>query len=394
MVFRHGCRSDLYCTKAYICARLFQILMSQSYNQLRAMLSITKASLRAMLRSPSAVVFSIFFPLIFILVFGFIGSGGGTTYKVVLDKKSDTLNALYGALKENKYIRFVQLQNDAALQSDLLKGRLTGVLYIQKNTDLSTAPYSVRFSSTTASADKTASFLPLLETTISKIDKQVYSNRQTYVQLLEPQIKTVREYRTIDFILPGQLGFSLLSAGIFGVAFLFFNLRQQLVLKRFFATPIKRGYIVLGEGLSRVIFQLLTAVVIVLIGHFFFKFTLIHGVLTFVEIMILSFIALLVFMGFGFIISSISKSESSIPPLANIITLPQFLLAGTFFPIDAFPGWLQPISRALPLTYYNDAMRRISFEGAHLNNCLPQIGVLIGWGIVAYAIAIKVFRWE
>lgn len=358
------------------------------------MLAITKASLQAMLRSPSAVVFSIFFPLIFILVFGFIGSGGSTTYRVVIEKNSDTLNALYGALKQNKVIRIVQPENDAALQADLIKGRLTGVLTIQKNTSLGAAPYTVRFTSTTASADKFATFLPLLENTISKIDKQVYSNRPTYAQLLEPQIKTVRKYRTIDFILPGQLGFSLLSAGIFGVAFLFFNLRQQLVLKRFFATPIRRGYIVLGEGLSRVIFQMLTAVVIVLIGHFAFQFTLVHGILTFVEIMILSFIALLVFMGFGFIISSVAKNESSIPPLANIITLPQFLLAGTFFSIDAFPDWLQPISRALPLTYYNDAMRRISFEGAHLGNCLPQIGVLIGWGIVAYAIAIKVFRWE
>jgi ABC-2 type transport system permease protein len=252
----------------------------------------------------------------------------------------------------------------------------------------------VRFTSTSASADKFATFLPLLENTISKIDRQVYASRATYAHLLEPQIRTVRKYRTIDFILPGQLGFSLLSAGIFGVAFLFFNLRQQLVLKRFFATPIKRGYIVLGEGLSRVIFQMLTAVIIVLIGHFAFNFTLVHGVLTFAEIMVLSFIALLVFMGFGFIISGVAKNESSIPPLANIITLPQFLLAGTFFSVDGFPAWLQPISRAMPLTYYNDAMRKISFEGAHLNNCWLQIGVLIGWGVIAYAIAIKVFRWE
>lgn len=368
--------------------------MPHSYNQLRAMLAITRASFRAMLRSPSAIVFSIFFPLIFILVFGFIGGGGGTSYKIVLEKNSDTTNALYTALKQNKYIRFMQPESNASLESDLVKGRLTGLLNIQKNNSKGAGTYTVQFTSTTASADRFATFLPLLQNTISKIDKQLYATQPTYAQLLQPQIRTVREYRTIDFILPGQLGFSLLSAGIFGVAFLFFNLRQQLVLKRFFATPIKRGYIILGEGLSRVIFQMLTAVVIVLIGHFAFQFTLVHGLLTFVEIMLLSFVALLVFMGFGFIISGIAKNESSIPPLANIITLPQFLLAGTFFSIDAFPSWLQPISRALPLTYYNDAMRKISFEGAHLNNCLLQIGVLIGWGIVAYAVAIKVFRWE
>jgi ABC-2 type transport system permease protein len=190
------------------------------------------------------------------------------------------------------------------------------------------------------------------------------------------------------------LGFSLLSAGVFGVAFLFFNLRQQLVLKRFYATPIKRGYIILGEGLSRVIFQLITAIVIIGIGHFAFHFTLINGWITFLEIMVLSFLALMVFMAFGFIVSGIAKSESTIPPFANIITMPQFLLAGTFFPIDVFPGWLQPISRALPLTFFNDAMRKIAFEGAHLTDCWWQIAALTGWGVVAFAVAIRVFRWE
>jgi ABC-2 type transport system permease protein len=76
----------------------------------------------------------------------------------------------------------------------------------------------------------------------------------------------------IDFILPGMLGFSLLSAAVFGVAFLFFSLRQQLVLKRYYATPISKKYIVLGEGLARVIFQLITAVVIIGIGKLVFSF--------------------------------------------------------------------------------------------------------------------------
>jgi ABC-2 type transport system permease protein len=368
--------------------------MPQPYNQFRAMLAITRASLRAILRSPSSILFSIFFPLIFILVFGFIGSGGALSYKVVLGRNSDTANALYRALRQNNYVKFVPYPDSAALESDLVKGRLTGLLTIKKTDSIKSGGYAVQFTATTASTDKFATFLPLLENTINKIDKEVFTNQPTYATLLPPDIRNVRPYRTIDFILPGQLGFSLLSAGIFGVAFLFFNLRQQLVLKRFFATPIKRGYIVLGEGLSRVLFQMLTAVIIVLIGHFAFRFTLVHGWVTFLEILVLSFIALLVFMGFGFIISGLAKTESTIPPLANIITLPQFLLAGTFFPVDAFPAWLQPVSNALPLTYFNDAMRKISFEGAHLNNCLLQIGVLIGWGLIAYTVAIKVFRWE
>ena len=62
----------------------------QKYNQFQATMAIARASLTSILRSPSAVVFSLLFPLIFIVVFGFIG-GGGISVDVGLDKKSDKI---------------------------------------------------------------------------------------------------------------------------------------------------------------------------------------------------------------------------------------------------------------------------------------------------------------
>jgi ABC-2 type transport system permease protein len=208
-----------------------------------------------------------------------------------------------------------------------------------------------------------------------------------------PQIPG-RVYSEIDFILPGMLGFSLLSAAVFGVAFLFFSLRQQLVLKRYYATPIGKPYIVLGEGIARVVFQLITAVVIIVIGKVGFHFTLVHGWVTFLELVVLSLFGLIVFMGFGFIISSVAKSESTIPPFANLFTLPQFLLAGTFFPTDVFPKWLQKFCEILPLKQLNDALRNVAFKGVHLIDCWKQLGILALWGIATYAVAVKVFKWE
>ena len=119
-----------------------------------------------------------------------------------------------------------------------------------------------------------------------------------------------------------------------------------------------------------------------------------NGVITFLNMMVLSVIALSVFLGFGFVVSGIAKNENAVPPIANLITLPQFLLAGTFFPISNFPEWLQPVSRALPLTYLNEAMRKISFEGANLFDVRYDILILLLWGVVVYAIAVKVFKWE
>lgn len=365
-----------------------------SYSQLKALFTITKASLKSTFRSPSAVIFSIAFPLIFILVFGFLSSGGNVNVNVAMDAHSDTLNPIYTSIKNISGLKFIQGDSNK-IQSELSKGRITALIRIKATQNLA-MPFSIDLVSSEAANPQNVQLVKsILNAVIGKINAVKFAGAPTIAVVNNTVTKVPgRIYRAIDFILPGQLGFSLLSAGVFGVAFLFFNLRQQLVLKRFYATPIRRLYIILGEALSRVIFQLITAIIIIGIGHFAFHFTLVHGWVTFVSILVLSFIALILFMGFGFIVSGAAKNESTIPPFANLFTLPQFLLAGTFFPIDNFPTWLQPICNILPLTHFNNAMRNISFEGNSLMDAWGDISILFIWIIVVYGIAYKTFKWE
>lgn len=363
--------------------------MKKPYNHNKATLALAKASFRSIMRSPSAVVFTLAFPLIFILVFGFLG-GGGIKVDLAIAPGSDLQNPVIKALENTSVIKLIKNESKADIDKQLEKGSIAGVIDIQKNT-MTQPAYLANVKYTSASIDK------------GNILKSVLNNLMYTLNSkdLKPSVAEVKEstvhgrtYRTIDFILPGQLGFSLLSTGVFGTAFVFFNLRQTLVIKRFFATPVRRSSIILGEGLARIGFALLGAVFIILIGHFFFHFTLIHGIVTVLNMLVLSIIGLIVFMGFGFVVSGIAKSESTIPPISNIITLPQFLLSGTFFSIDNFPTWLQPISRALPLTYLNDAMRQVAFEGAGLWDVKLQILIMVIWGLGIYALAVKVFKWE
>jgi ABC-2 type transport system permease protein len=367
--------------------------MKSSYSNVRAMLSITRASFTALLRSPSAIVFSILFPLIFILVFGFIGGGGRMTFKVGFSPQTDTTSFLYKIMRDSVGLTLVNKPIEE-MEADLERGKMTAILTIRPNTE-GNPKYFIDMKTSGASNVQNVNVLrSVISTVILRFNSILYPTQPTYAVLNAEEKVTGRVYRTIDFILPGQLGFSLLSAGVFGVAFIFFSLRQNLVLKRFFATPIKKGYIVFGEALSRIIFQMLTAVIILTLGHYAFNFTMVNGMVTMVEMLVLSFIGLLVFMGFGFIVSGLAKNEAAIPPFSNLITLPQFLLAGTFFPVENFPKWLQPLSKILPLTHLNTAMRNVAFDGAHLTDCGTELAVLAAWGIVAYAIAVRVFKWE
>jgi ABC-2 type transport system permease protein len=219
-------------------------------------------------------------------------------------------------------------------------------------------------------------------------------NAEEIVKIEDPAIREVRKYKQIDFILPGQLGFSILFSTLFGIAFTFFGLREQLVLKRFYASPVNRLNILLGIGMSRLFFQLMNVIVLVLVGHFFLDFTLQHGALTFTEILLMTILMLFLLMGVGLIFSSIVKSDTSIPLLINLFGFPQMMLSGTFFTIEVFPKWLQEVCRVLPLTQYNDAIRKISFEGLSILDCGREIGILAIWMVIIYFIAGKVIKWE
>lgn len=369
--------------------------MSKPYSQLRAMWAITVASLRATFKSPQSVFFGLFFPIVLILIFGSLGKGGGAaTVDVAFEKNTDTANLLYLKLHTSK--RLNVLPNDdpkVDVEDRLRKGRITAVLDVRKNADTARSPYLIHIRTTQAAAKDIGLLESVLKEASADAEKMAGQARPEFAEI-QKYFQPGRAYKMIDFFLPGMIGFSLIGAAIFGVAFGFFSMRETLVLKRLYSTPIRRSYIILGESLARVLFQLLVVVVLILFGRYSYNFTLAHGALTFFDMIFLSFLALLVFMGFGFFIASIARNQNVIPIYANLFMFPQYFLSGTFFSKDALPDFLQPIIRFLPLTALNDAMRRVSFEGASLGSCWREIAILAVWGLIIYAATVKVFRWE
>jgi ABC-2 type transport system permease protein len=382
-------------------------MSEKKYSQLRATFAITRASFRATLRSPSAIIFTIVFPLVFIVVFGFMRPGN-IRLDLGIQPGCDTTGLIYSALKNIPSIRLVTNKTPEEMEKQLYKGRMDAVLNISKDATKNPPVQIVELTVSKATRDNGAIIKSIIGNVIDKYNiivmNRIVEHSRNYIPAdfsssvvqaeLKENVLEGRTYRMIDFVLPGQLGFAILGSGVFGTAFVFFNMRQTQVLKRFFATPVRRTNILIGETLSRIVFQFFAAMLLIVIGKFVFDFTLVHGIATAAQMLLFTMLGLIVFMGFGFLISGIAPNESVIPPIANIVTLPQFLLSGTFFSTDAFPAWLQKISNVLPLTYLNDGLRKIAFEGAALWDVRFNILVLVLWGIGIYALASKFFKWE
>lgn len=362
--------------------------------QLRAVMALAKASFKAILHSPISVVFSLLFPLIFIVVFGSMVDTRMVPLKMALEPGCDTANVIYSIIigTDNITIDSSLLPQDA--ENALQKGRLAAIINIRRDSSASPVPhYMVSLISSTSSKMQAGMLQILLNNAISSANKHFFPANPSFASLQTRELPG-RVYRQIDFILPGQLGFSLLMAGVFGSAFILFGLRKGLVLKRLSATPLSRSHMIAGEMLSRMVFQVVSFTVIIALGYFVFEFTLVNGFLTFFEMMLFSFLGLIIFMSIGFIISGLVESESSIAPVANTITLPQILLCGLFFPIDNYPNWLQSVCNILPLTFFVDGLRKIAFEGTHIGQMPFQVSGLCIWAAVLSVIAVKAFKWE
>jgi ABC-type multidrug transport system permease subunit len=100
------------------------------------------------------------------------------------------------------------------------------------------------------------------------------------------------------------------------------------------------------------------------------------------------------FSAIGLLTASRVRTIEAASGLMNLVMMPMWIVSGVFFSAQRFPGALQPLIKALPLTAVIDALRANMLQGASLAQVAPQIGILGLWLIVCFTLALKLFRWR
>ena len=196
--------------------------------------------------------------------------------------------------------------------------------------------------------------------------------------------------RYIDFLLPGLLGMNLLSGGVWGVGWALVLMRTRKLLKRFAATPMRRGDLLLSFVLFRIVVSLIETAFLIAFGILAFHLWP-RG--SWAALCALVVVSALSFAGLGLLISSRAQNSQTAAGLMNLVTLPMFLLSGVFFSAGNFPDWMRPLVKALPLTALNDGLRAVILDGKPLAALPLELGILAAWGIGSFLLALRVFRW-
>ena len=197
--------------------------------------------------------------------------------------------------------------------------------------------------------------------------------------------------RYIDWFIPGLVGLSLMSNGMWGVGFPITQARLRNLLKRFVASPMQRRDYLLAHMLARLLGIPAEVGLPLAFGAWAFGMP-INGSL--VAVAVVGLIGALAFAAMGLLLASRARTFEAISGLMNLAMLPMWILSGIFFSASNFPDAMQPFVQALPLTALIDALRAVVLDGATLRGVAHELAILVAWGGVSFGLALWLFKWR
>ena len=202
---------------------------------------------------------------------------------------------------------------------------------------------------------------------------------------------TEKGSRYIDFLVPGLIGMNLMGTGMWGIGFSIVNARSRGLLKRLIATPMRRRHYLAAQMLGRLAFLFPEVGALIAFAHFVFDVP-VRGSLA--VIALITGVGALAFAGIGLLVAARPRTIEGVSGLMNFVMLPMWIFSGVFFSPARFPDAMQPAIKLLPLTALNDALRAVMIDGRALTSIVTEIAIVGLWGIAAFVVALRLFRWR
>lgn len=211
------------------------------------------------------------------------------------------------------------------------------------------------------------------------------------VRAVRDQRVTEPGARYIDFLIPGLLGMNIMGTGMWGVGFAIVKSRNQKLLKRLLASPMKKRDYMLSHMLSRLVFLGLEVASLLIFGSLVFGVPLRGSLVTVAVVVVMGALS---FSGLGLLVASRAQTIEGVSGLMNLVMVPMWICSGVFFAYSNFPDAMQPFIHALPLTQLNDALRAVIIDGASLPRVAASVAGMGAWTLGSFGIALRIFRWQ
>ena len=365
-------------------------------------------SLKTFSREKSAMFFTIAFPIILILVFGtiFLNQDNVSFDLHVQDLDQTNSSAqLVKALELNGKFKITAVDPAIDATQYAKDKKVSLVLVIPRGYEkalarrlglmggIPNAAFRDPNASVTvtyiydASASSTSTKIQLLQAGLAVVN-QGMSGQPPFIRAAETSI-LAKKYRFIEFFVPGIIAMSVMTSSLSGAVTMNAELRQKGVIRKLSTTPITRTDWILSNILYQFVLAVISTVAILVVSYAVFSVRLQINAWLFVFLVLEVF----AFGGIGMILTRVANEAESAAAAANFIMFPMMFLAGSFFPIEMMPGFLQTIARILPLYYVNEGLRA-SMVSVDNTAALRYAAMIGAFAAVVFVVGINTTKWE
>jgi ABC-2 type transport system permease protein len=190
-------------------------------------------------------------------------------------------------------------------------------------------------------------------------------------------------------MVPGLAGLILVFVGTLITSLGVVRERQAGTLEQLAVMPLRARDVIAGKIAPYLMVAAVDLTAIVLIGMGLFGVPFTGNVATFA---LGAGLFLLVTLGMGVLISTLSQNQGQAIQLSFMIMLPQVLLSGLIFPVTSMAAGVRWISYVLPLTYFIEISRGVMLKATPISALGQPLGLLALLAVVVLGLAIVRFR--
>jgi ABC-2 type transport system permease protein len=351
---------------------------------------------RGFMRNKFGLFFGLIFPVVLIVIFGAIFSGGSsgpiTVYAQNLDEGFAGQNlgdSFLKAMNQSTTIQVITVDvtgdfGEYLSQESRSEGIIIPVDFSESyimGQPVNITVYGNPASSTSAIVSGTANGFA------GHFNLQRY-NGTAVIGLTSKSVNT-SQTQYIDYLVPGLIGFSILTSPMFSLVNISSDYKKNKLFKQLSLTPLTKM-----EWLTS---KILWYIVLTIAGFFLMY---IVGTVAFnahitLSPMLIPFLVLgpMLFASLGMLVGTVAKNPETAGVVGNIITFPMMFLAGTFFPISQMPEYLQTAAHVLPLFYVTEGLNNVMVYN-NMAGALVDIAVLAVITAVVFVLAVKAFKWR
>jgi ABC-2 type transport system permease protein len=195
--------------------------------------------------------------------------------------------------------------------------------------------------------------------------------------------------RTSWVMIPGLVGLILTFVGMVVTSIGLTREREAGTLDQLAVMPLRPSSVILGKIMPYFLIAAVDLAVVTTAGVLIFGVPFVGSPLVFA---VAAAVFLLVVLGLGILVSTVSKRTGQAVQLAIMLMLPQALLCGLIFPLSSMAAGVRWIGYALPLTYFIAAAKGVMLRGAGIGDLWLPLTVLAGMATAVFTAAITRFR--